>query len=141
VNGHPVAALRRAATLAPTVLPPGLAEIAADEIGIELNALDAGAALDSIDERVLRLAQEILSLLPADYPAQAQSEVQDAGWRPWSMEVAADLLHLVTTWEHQGPGPEASVLLAQVRQLVQHPSAAECPSGESRNWGRRLPQE
>jgi hypothetical protein len=115
--------LRRAVTLAPTVLPAGLAEIAADEIGIELNALDAGAPVDSIDERVLGIAQEILSLTPADYTARARREVETAGWRPWSMEVAADLLHLVDTWEGQGPGPEAAVLLAQVRQLVQDTSA------------------
>ncbi|MFJ8966709.1 hypothetical protein ACIRG5_45670 [Lentzea sp. NPDC102401] len=121
MNDHPAAVLRRAATLASAVLPAGLAEIAADEIGIELSQLDAGAPADGIDERILGIAREILSLVPADYVAQARGEVEAAGWRPWSAEVAADLLHLVDAWEHQGPGRETAILLAQVRQLVQDP--------------------
>jgi hypothetical protein len=122
VIGHPAAVLRRAATLAASVLPAGLAEIAADEIGIELNQPDAGAPVDGIDERILGFAREILSLVPADYAARARRELERAGWLPWSVEVAADLLHLVDAWEDQGPGPETAVLLAQVRQLVQDTS-------------------
>jgi len=118
VTAHPAAVLRRAATLAPRVLPAHLAELAADEIGIELGQLDAGAPADSADERIMSLAQEILTMLPADYATRAQQEVEAAGWRPWSQQVAADLLHLVDTWDEQGPGAETRILLGQIRQLV-----------------------
>lgn len=136
MNGHPAAVLRRAATLAPSVLPPALAEIAVDEIGIELNQLDDGQSADSIDERVLTVAEEILRLLPEDYAARAARETETAGWRPWSAEVAADVLHLVDTWSTQSPGSEAAILLRQIRELLSHGGA---PGGAGQDRGTATP--